>query len=275
MTTARTIKQKRDDFYQLHQSGCFVIPNPWNIGTAICLEQMGFPAIASTSSGLAYANGMPDGTQGLDTVLAHLRELSCAVDIPLNADFENGYAEDIDQMQQNITQCVATGIAGLSIEDAPQGETVGLYDFAQAVKRVKAARAAIDQTGERVVLTARTEGFIRGAPDLAETTRRIGAFVEAGADCIYAPGIKTAEQILAVVKAADGKAVNILCGNDLGFTVDDLASLGVRRISVGGALARVAMDSFLSAARQIAQEGNFRSFTGIVSGAELDKRFSP
>ncbi len=273
MATARTIQQKREDFHQLHQFGCFVIPNPWNIGTAICLQQMGFPAIASTSSGFAYANGMPDGTQLLDAILPHLQELANAVDVPLNADFENGYAQDIAQMQDNIRRCVATGVSGLSIEDVPQGESAGLYDFAQAVKRVKAARDAIDQTGERVLLTARTEGFIRGAPDLAETTRRIEAFVDAGADCLYAPGIKTSEQISAVVRAAKGKAVNVLCGADLGLTVSDLATLGVRRISVGGALARVAMDSFLKVAHQIAEQGTFQGFTGIVSGGDLDKRF--
>jgi len=275
MNTVNTTSQKRDAFFQLHQSGCFTTPNPWNIGTAICLEQMGFRALASTSSGHAYANGMPDGTQSLEMVLAHLRELAAAVTIPLNADFENGYADDVEQMQQNIVKCVATGVAGLSIEDAPQGGADGLYDFSAAVTRIRAARAAIDQTGERVLLTARTEGFIRGAPDLEETTRRITAFVEAGADCIYAPGIKTAEQISAVVKAASGCPVNVLCGSAIGMTAAELEQLGVRRISVGGALARVAMDSFLRVAQQIAQEGRFDGFGGIVGGAELDRRFAP
>ena len=274
MPTARTTRQKRDDFFQLHQTGCFTIPNPWNIGTAKCLEQMGFAALASTSSGHAYANGMPDGTQSLDLVLAHLSELAAAVTVPLNADFENGYADDIAQMQQNIIKCVATGVAGLSIEDAPQGAADGLYDFAEATSRIRAARAAIDQTGERVLLTARTEGFIRGAPDLEQTTRRIAAFVEAGADCVYAPGINTAEQISAVVRAADGCPVNVLCGSAMGMTVSQLEQLGVRRISVGGALARVAMDSFLRVARQIAQEGRFDGFGGIIGGAELDRLFS-
>ena len=273
MTTMRTTSQKREAFFQLHQSGCFTIPNPWNIGTAKCLEQMGFAALASTSSGHAYANGMPDGTQPLDMVLAHLGQLAAAVNIPLNADFENGYADDIGQMQQNIIQCVATGVAGLSIEDVPQGASEGLYDFTVAVERVSAARAAIDQTGERVLLTARTEGFIRGAPDLEQTTRRIKAFVQAGADCIYAPGIKTAEQISAVVRAAEGRPVNVLCGSATGMTVAELENLGVRRVSVGGALARVAMDSFLRVAQQIAQEGRFDGFGGIVGGDELDRLF--
>ncbi|HLU03509.1 MAG TPA: isocitrate lyase/phosphoenolpyruvate mutase family protein [Advenella sp.] len=274
MNTARTTSQKREDFFHLHRAGCFTIPNPWNIGTARCLEQMGFAALASTSSGHAYANGMPDGTQSLEMVLAHLSELAAAVNIPLNADFENGYADDIKQMQQNVIKCVATGVAGLSIEDAPQGAAAGLYDFDVAVSRVSAARAAIDQTGERVLLTARTEGFIRGAPDLGQTTRRITAFVEAGADCIYAPGIKTQEQISAVVKAAAGCPVNVLCGSALGMTVAELEQLGVRRISVGGALARVAIDGFLRVAQQIAQEGRFDGFGGIIGGAELDRRFA-
>ncbi|MGO1768091.1 2-methylisocitrate lyase [Advenella sp. S44] len=274
MTTVRTTSQKREAFFQLHQTGCFTIPNPWNIGTAKCLEQMGFAALASTSSGHAYANGMPDGTQSLDMVLAHLAELAAAVNVPLNADFENGYADDIGQMQQNIIKCVATGIAGLSIEDTPQGGADGLYEFTEAVSRISAARAAIDQTGERVLLTARTEGFIRGAPDLEQTTRRIAAFVEAGADCIYAPGIKTREQISAVVAAANDRPVNVLCGSAIGLTVAELEQLGVRRISVGGALARVAMDGFLRVAQQIAQEGRFDGLGGIIGGAELDRLFS-
>jgi len=274
MTTVRTTIQKREAFFQLHQTGCFTIPNPWNIGTARCLEQMGFAALASTSSGHAYANGMPDGTQPLEMVLAHLSELAAAVNIPLNADFENGYADDIEQMQQNIIKCVATGVAGLSIEDAPQGGADGLYEFNVAVSRISAARAAIDHTGEWVLLTARTEGFIRGAPDLEQTTRRIAAFVEAGADCIYAPGIKTVEQISAVVKAANGCPVNMLCGSAMGMTVAELETLGVRRISVGGALARVAMDSFLRVAQQIAQEGRFDGFDGIIGGAQLDRQFA-
>ena len=270
-----TIEQKRAAFFQLHQAGCFTMPNPWNIGTAMCLEQMGFPALASTSSGHAYANGLPDGAQPLSAVLSHLRELAASVTAPLNADFENGYAEDIGQMKENVMACVATGIAGLSIEDTPQGGAQGLYDSAQAVSRVRAARDAIDQTGERVLLTARTEGFIRGAPDLPETTRRIQAFVEAGADCVYAPGIKTPEQISAVVKAANGTPVNVLCGSANALTVAELTGLGVRRISVGGALARVAMDGFLRVAQQIRQEGCFEGFADIIGGGELDRIFTP
>lgn len=273
MTELRTAAEKREEFARLHKDGCFVIPNPWNVGTARCLEDLGFKAIASTSSGQAHANGLPDGAQDLDTVLAHLEELAASVNIPLNADFENGFSEDIDGLQENIIRCVATGVAGLSIEDAPQGEATGLYDFETAVTRIKAARKAIDQTGKRVLLTARTEGFIRGAPDIDESVRRVKAFANAGADCLYAPGIKTREHIAAIVQAASGRAVNFLNSTALGYTVEDLAGMGVRRISVGGSLARVAMDAFLRVAQDIARDGNFDGFANVISNADLNGRF--
>lgn len=273
MPDSNAVAQKRAVFTELHQSGCFVIPNPWNVGTARCLEDLGFKAIASTSSGHAFADGKPDGTQSLDTVLAHLRTLASAVSIPLNADFENGFADDIDEMQENIVRCIDTGVAGLSIEDAAQGDGSGLYEFQHAVARVKAARLAIDRTGKSVVLTARTEGFIRGAPDINETIRRLKAFADAGADCLYSPGITTQEQIQATVQAVGGRALNLLSGNALGFSVSQLEQMGVRRISVGGALARVAMDAFLRVSQQISDEGVFDGFEGIVSNAELNQRF--
>lgn len=273
MTGLRTIAQKREDFYLLHKEGCFVIPNPWNIGTARCLEDLGFKAIASTSSGHAHANGLPDGAESLEAVLAHLQELAASVDIPLNADFENGFSDDIGRMQENIVRCVQTGVAGLSIEDAPQSEAAGLYDFDIAVARIKAARQAIDRSGERVLLTARTEGFIRGAPDIDESVRRIKAFSDAGADCLYAPGIKTREHIAAIVQAAGGQAVNFLNPVALGYTVQDLAGMGVRRISVGGSLARVAMDAFLRVAQDIAREGRFDGFADVIGNADLNQRF--
>ncbi len=273
MAEIRSTASKREAFFELHQSGCFVIPNPWSIGTARCLEDLGFKAIASTSAGHAHAYGLPDGAQTLESVLDHLTELAAAVSIPLNADFENGFSENIDGLQQNIVRCIATGVAGLSIEDAAQHGVSGLYDFNLAVDRIKAARAAIDQTGERVVLTARTEGFVRGAPDIAETTRRIKAYADAGADCLYAPGIKTQEEIAAVVQAAGGRPVNFLNAVDLGYSVDDLARMGVRRISVGGTLSRVAMDAFLRAAQGIVQHGSFASFADVISNAELNQRF--
>ncbi|NYT80355.1 isocitrate lyase/phosphoenolpyruvate mutase family protein [Alcaligenaceae bacterium] len=274
MTESQSIARRRDLFFQLHEKGCFVIPNPWNIGTARILQDLGFKAIASTSAGHAHANGLPDGAEGLEEVLAHYEAMAAAVDIPLNADFENGFAEDLQGLHDNILRCVATGVAGLSIEDAPQGQEAGLYDFSTAVARVHAARAAIDRTGRRVLLTARTEGYIRGAPDIQETARRLRAFGEAGADCLYAPGIKTREEIVAVVQAADGRPINFLNSAAFGYTVDDLAQLGVRRISVGGTLARLAMDSFLHAAQRIAGEGRFDDFAGVVSNAELNQRFA-
>jgi 2-methylisocitrate lyase-like PEP mutase family enzyme len=263
---------KRKAFRELHRSGCFVIPNPWSVGTARYLQGLGFKALATTSAGHAHSQGFPDGAQSIDDVLAHYRELSAATDVPLNADFENGFADDPDKVADNVTRCIATGVAGLSIEDSPQSE-VPLYEFDAALARVKAARTAIDKAGGDVVFTARTEGFIRGRPDIDETIRRLKAFAEAGADCLYSPGIKTREHIEATVKAVGGKAINFLNSSAFGFTVSDLAGMGVRRISVGGTLSRVAMDAFIKSARAIATEGRFDSFAGVVGNAELNKFF--
>ena len=275
MASARpSIADKRKTFRELHKSGCFVIPNPWNVGSALYLQGLGFKAIASTSSGHAHSQGYADGAQTMDDVLAHYRELAAATDIPLNADFENGFADDPDGVAINVTKCIATGVSGLSIEDSLQQEAPALYDFDLALARVKAARAAIDKAGGDVVFTARSEGFIRGRPDLEETIRRLKAFADAGADCLYSPGIRTREQIEATVKAVGGKAINFLNMTALGFTVNDLAGMGVRRISVGGTLARVAMDAFVKSARAIATEGKFDSFAGIIPNADLNKFFT-
>jgi 2-methylisocitrate lyase-like PEP mutase family enzyme len=265
---------KRRIFRALHQSGCFVIPNPWNVGTARYLQGLGFKALASTSSGHAHSQGYADGAQSIDDVLAHYRELAEATDIPLNADFENGFADDPEGVAANVTRCIAAGVAGLSIEDSPQHGTTPLYDFDLTVARVKAARAAIDKAGGDVVFTARSEGFIRGRPDMEETLRRVKAFVAAGADCIYTPGIRTREQIEAVVRAAAPKAVNFLNSGAFGLTVNDLAAMGVRRISVGGSLARVAMHAFIKTATEIAKDGKFDGFDGLISNADLNKFFS-
>jgi 2-methylisocitrate lyase-like PEP mutase family enzyme len=274
MSGARpSVADKRKTFRQLHAAGCFVIPNPWNIGTARYLQGLGFPALATTSSGHAHALGFPDGGQTLDDVLAHYREMAAATDVPLNADFENGFADDPDGVAANVARCVATGIAGLSVEDSPKSEKP-LYGFDLAVARVKAARAAIDRTGGEVVFTARAENFIRGVNDLDDVIRRIKAYKDAGADCLYAPGIKTREQIEAVVKAAAPKPVNFLGGGAFGFTVQDLAAMGVRRISVGGSLARVAMHVFIRTATEIAKEGKFDGFAGLITNADLNKFFS-
>jgi len=265
---------KRKTFRTLHQSGCFVIPNPWNVGSARYLQGLGFKALATTSAGHAHSQGYVDGAQSRDDVLAHYRELAAETDVPLNADFENGFAHDPDEVAANVGLCIETGVAGLSIEDFTGDEANPLYDFDLTVKRVKAARAAIDKAGGEVVFTARTEGFIHGRPDLDETIRRLKAFADAGADCLYSPGIKTREQIEATVKAVGGKSINFLNSGAFGFTVSDLAGMGVRRISVGGTLARVAMDAFIKSARQIVEEGRFDSFAGVISNPELNKFFS-
>ena len=264
---------KRRTFRKLHESGCFVIPNPWNVGTARYLQGLGFKALATTSSGHAHSEGYADGEQSCDEVLAHFTEMAAQTDVPLNADFENGFADDPERVAINVTRCVATGVAGLSIEDSTGDPDQPLYDFDLALARVKAARAAIDKAGGEVVFTARSEGFIRGRPDLDETIRRLKAFADAGADCLYSPGIKTREQIEATVKAVAPKAINFLNSGPFGFTVIKIAAMGVRRISVGGTLARVAMDAFIKSARAIAEEGKFDSFANVITNAELNKFF--
>jgi len=267
------IADKCRTFRTLHQSGCFVIPNPWNVGTARYLQGLGFKALATTSSGYAHSIGYSDGEVTCDIMLAHCREIAQEADIPVNADFEGGYADDPAEVAANVRLCVDTGVAGLSIEDFNGNDADPLYDFDLAVKRVRGARDAIDKAGGGVVFTARTEGFIKGRPDLPETVRRLKAFADAGADCLYAPGIRTREQIETVVKAVAPLPVNLLMHTPMGFTVNDVAAMGVRRISVGGTLARVAMNAFIQSARQIAQEGKFDSFGGVVPNAELNKFF--
>ncbi len=266
---------KRRVFRALHQSGCFVIPNPWNVGTARYLQGLGFKALATTSSGYAHSQGLADGDVTRDMVLMHCREIAAATDLPVNADFEGGYADDPDGVAESVRLCAETGVAGLSIEDFTGNDADPLYDFELAVKRVRAARDAIDQAGGGdLVFTARTEGFIHGRPDLDETVRRLKAFADTGADCLYAPGLKTREQIETVVQAVAPTPVNLLMSAPLGFTVGDVAAMGVRRISVGGTLARVAMQAFIKSATEIASDGTFDSFAGVVSNAELNKSFS-
>lgn len=268
-----SITDKRRTFRALHQGGCFVIPNPWNVGSARYLQGLGFKALATTSSGYAHSIGFSDGDVTRDMVLAHCREIAHALDVPVNADFEGGYADDPEEVAENVRLCVATGVAGLSIEDFTGNDANPLYDFDLAVKRVRAARDAIDKAGGDVVFTARTEGFIKNRPDLEETIRRLKAFTDAGADCLYSPGIKTREQITATVKAVAPKPINFLNSGAFGYMVNDLTALGVRRISVGGTLARVAMHAFIQSARQIAQDGKFDSFAGVLPNAELNKFF--
>lgn len=264
---------KRRAFRALHQSGCFVIPNPWNAGSARYLQGLGFKALATTSSGYAHSIGYSDGDVTRDMVLAHCREIAAVADVPVNADFEGGYAHDPDGVAENVRLCVETGVAGLSIEDYTGDDGNPLYDFDAALARVKAARKAIDACGGDVVFTARTEGFIKNRPDMAETIRRLKAFADAGADCLYPPGIRTREQIETVVKAAAALPVNLLMSAASGLTVQDVADMGVRRISVGGTLARVAMNAFIKAAREVAGDGKFDSFSDVLPSAELNKFF--
>ena len=265
--------EKRKTFQKLHEAGCFVIPNPWNVGTAHYLEDLGFKALATTSSGYAHSQGCADGELGLKTVLLHFHELAEATDVPLNADFEDGLAGSLEELAENVTRCVATGIAGLSIEDSPNDASIPLYPLDVAVARVRATRAAIDRAGGEVVFTARAEGFIRGVPDLGEVICRLKAYKDAGADCLYAPGIKTRDEIEAAVKAVAPRPVNFLNSGVFGFTVGDIAAMGVRRISVGGSLARVAMHAFIRAATEIARDGKFDSFAGLITNNELNKFF--
>jgi 2-methylisocitrate lyase-like PEP mutase family enzyme len=265
---------KRKTFRRLHERGCFVIPNPWNVGSARYLEGLGFKALATTSSGFAHAQGYADGAQSREQVLAHFAELAAATDVPLNADFEDGLADTPEGVADSVVKCIATGVAGLSIEDSPNDGKMPLYDIETAVARVKAARAAIDRAGGEVVFTARAENFIRGVNDLDDAIRRLQAYATAGADCLYAPGINKREQIEAVVKAVAPKPINFLNSGAFGFTVDDLARMGVRRISVGGSLARVAMHAFIRTATEIARDGKFDGFGGVISNAELNKFFA-
>lgn len=268
-----TVADKRKTFHELHKSGCFVIPNPWNIGSARYLQGLGFKALATTSSGHAHSLGLADGAETRDMALAHYRELAAETDVPVNADFEGGFADDPAEVAANVRLCVDTGVAGLSIEDFNGNEAAPLYDFDLAVKRVRAAREAIDKSGSGVLFCARTEGFIHNRPDLDEAIKRLKAFADEGADCLYAPGIKTREQIEAVVKAVAPKPVNFLNSGAFGFTVGDLAAMGVRRISVGGTLARVAWGAMLAAAEKM-RDGSFDGLAGAVPGKQMNSIFA-
>ncbi|MDB4881817.1 MAG: 2-methylisocitrate lyase [Gemmatimonadetes bacterium] len=259
-------------FRLLHESGCFVIPNPWDVGSARLLEQLGFPALATTSSGFAWTLGRPDNSVTLDELLAHLCDVSAAVNVPVNADFERGFATDPDDVAANVARAALTGIAGLSIEDATHDPDEPLFPFELAVERVRAARHAIDESETGVVLTGRSEGFIVGRPDLHETIRRLVAYAEAGADCLYAPGLRSMSDVEAVVRAVAPKAVNVLATSDV-TDVAALAKAGVRRISVGSALARAAWSGFLESAREIADHGTFAGLGRAVPFAKMNAMF--
>ncbi len=264
-----------DAFRALHDSGCFVMPNPWDIGSARWLRGQGFKALATTSAGFAFTQGRADQDVPRDMMLAHIAEMVKAVpDLPVNADFENGYADTPDGVAANVKLCVATGVAGLSIEDATGREADPLYPFELAVDRVRAARKAIDETGSGVMLTARAEAFLTGHPDpLPEVVRRLAAFAEAGADVLYAPWVRTPEHIAAVVAAARGKPVNVVVFADFGLTVADFDALGVRRLSTGGASARSAWAGFIESTRLIREEGRFSGFAGNSVTAPIEPFF--
>ena len=259
-------------FRALHESGCFVLPNPWDVGSARYLEMLGFKALATTSSGFAWTLGKSDTTVTLEEALAHLRAIAGGVGVPVNADFEGGFAIDPAGVAANVGRAVTTGIAGISIEDSTGDAATPLYAFDLAVERIRAARAAIDASGTGVLLTGRSEGFISGRPDLDETIRRLTAYADAGAECLYAPGLRSIADVSAVVAAVAPKPVNILVGSDF-TTVAELAAVGVRRISVGGALARAAWTGFIGAATEIAESGTFSGLTGTVPFPDLDGRF--
>lgn len=264
-----------DAFRALHESGCFVMPNPWDVGSARWLRGQGFKALATTSAGFAFTQARADQDVPRDMMLAHIAEMVKAVpDLPVNADFENGYADTPDGVAANVKLCVATGVAGLSIEDATGREDDLLYPFELAVDRVRAARKAIDETGSGVVLTARAEAFLTGHPDpLPEVVRRLAAFADAGADVLYAPWVRTPEQIAAVVAAAQGKPVNVVVFADFGLTVADFDALGVRRLSTGGASARSAWAGFIESTRLIREEGRFSGFAGNSVTAPIEPFF--
>lgn len=256
-------------FHRLHESGCFVIPNPWDVGSARALARLGFQALATTSAGFAWAEGRPDHGVTLELMLAHLREIADSVELPVNADFEGGFAVEPEDVAENVTMATMSGIAGLSIEDSSHDAANPLFDFELAVERIRASRRAIDRTGTGVLLTGRSEGFLVGRPDLDETIRRLTAYAEAGADCLYAPGIRSLDHVKAIVNAVAPKPVNVLVGGDFA-TVAQLRDLGVRRVSVGGALARTAWTGFLQAAREIADHGTFTAFGRTVSHTDLN-----
>lgn len=266
-----------DIFRKLHETGCFVLPNPWDVGTSLYLRHLGFKALATTSAGMAFSRGRPDAVSAIsrDDMLQHIRDIVTATPLPVNADFQNGYADEPEGVAANVKLCVATGVAGLSIEDATGDEALPLYRKELAVGRIRAARKAIDATGIPVVLTARCEAWLVGDPDPFHTViDRLVAYAEAGADCLYAPGVRKPDEIAAIVRAVSPKPVNILVSSAaMDLSVSHLADLGVRRISVGSALARTAWGAFMNAAKGISERGSFDGFSDAASFGELNEIF--
>jgi len=272
--TRPSIADKRRTFLRLHQHGCFVIPNPWDVGSARYLQSLGFEALATTSSGFAWSHGHRDGGMSRDRVLDHLTQMVEATDLPINADFEHGYAPDAAGVAESVRLAVETGVAGLSIEDSTGQASKPLFDVDTAIERIRAARGAIDKAGADTMLIGRAEGFLVGQPDIDQVIARLKAYSNAGADCLYAPGISSAAQISAVVAAVAPKPVNLLVGFNADLTLEKIAALGVRRVSVGGALARAAWGGFMRAAKLIKEEGKFDGFADAASGSGLNAIFS-
>ena len=268
-----TIAEKRRAFRALHAAGCFVLPNPWDVGSARYLASVGFKALATTSSGFAWSTGRPDNGVPRDTILAHLREVVGATDLPVNADFESGFGKDPAEVAQSVRLAIDTGIAGLSIEDSTADPKSPLLPLNVAVERIAAARRAIDEAGGDTLLVGRAENFVAGVPDLEDAIARLRAYAQAGADCLYAPGINTREQIEAVVAAVRPKPVNLLIGGPSAFTLDELMKLGVRRVSVGGALARAAWGGLVTSVQGLA-DGRFDSLPKEPSGGWLNSMFN-
>ena len=268
-----TVSEKRATFHELHKSGCFVIPNPWDVPSARWLQGMGFKALASTSAGFAWSKCLPDNAVTRDMVLEHLRELVENTDLPINADFEGGFAHDPADVAENVGLAVDTGVAGLSIEDSKRDRENPVYTLEEGVARIRAARAAIDKKGGDTLLVGRAENFLVGRADLDDTIARLKAYSNAGADCLFAPGISKPEQIKAIVQAVAPKPVSLLIGTPIGLTLKDAEALGVRRVSIGGSLARAAWGGFLRAAKQIAEEGRFDAFADAAPGMEINKFF--
>ena len=274
MTHVRpSIADKRRAFHRLHEAGCFVIPNPWDVGSARYLQGLGFKALATTSSGFAWSHGHRDGGMSRDRVLDHLTEMVEATDLPVNADFENGFAPDAAGVAESVRLAVASGVAGLSIEDSTGDASRPLYDIDRAVERISAARKAIDKAGGDTLLVGRAECFLHGRPDLEHTILRLKAYANAGADCLYAPGVRTPAEISAVVAGVAPKPVNLLMGWAGDLTMSEIGALGVRRVSVGGALARAAWGGFMRAAKLVIEQGKFSGFADAASGKELDAFF--
>lgn len=269
-----SVADKREAFRRLHEARCFVIPNPWDIGSARILQGLGFKALATTSSGFAWSQGRPDNGISREMALAHLAEMVAATDVPINADFESGFAADPAGVAQSVRLAVETGVAGLSIEDSTGDADAPLFTLDEAVERLRAARRAIDRAGPDTLLVGRAECYLVGRPDLQETIARLQAYADAGADCLYAPGLRTRGEIAAVVATVAPKPVNLLVGWASDLTVADVAALGVRRISIGGALARAAWGGFMGAARLIAEEGRFDGFAQAAAGKDLNGFFA-